>query len=209
MQFLVRALFVLMLPMALAACPSGSNPDAVIHYTQVGACTQADFPNGRVTAQPSQAIVIFNVSFVDNTAVDQTWSFNPANLSVTPLSSQQSNLGSLGPVTIPAHQPVPLNSYVGILVATVKPDGSDAGQMNRFLHYEPPSNSPAPRITGVKGYSTQTLYPFVQDCDSVLWRNQKIHLTSRTMSLASSSAGKSDSGRSPPEISTVRGGAGS
>ncbi len=189
MQYTVRALLALLWMMALVGCHGGGNPDAIIHYTQVGACTQADFPNGHVTVQPSQAIVIFNVSFVDNTAVNQTWSLDSANLRVTPSSSQQSNLGSTGPVTIPAQQPVPLNSYVGIVVATVKPDGSDAGQTNRFLHYDPPSNSPAPGTIGVKGYSTQTLYPFVQDCNSILWHNQKMRLTRGAIGPASDSAG--------------------
>jgi hypothetical protein len=113
MQYLALALLVLS-PLALAGCHDGGNPVATVQYTQVGACTQADFPNGRITAQPSQAIVIFNVNFVDNTAVNQTWSLDSANFRVTPLSSQQTNLGSTGPVTIPAHQPVPLNSYVDI-----------------------------------------------------------------------------------------------
>jgi hypothetical protein len=176
MQYTVRALLALLSPIVLAGCPGGGSPDAIIHYTQIGACTQADLSSGHVTVQPSQAIVIFNVSFVDNTAVNQTWSFDSANFKVNPPSSQQSNLGSSAPVTIPAHQPVPLNSYVGIVVPTVKPDGSDAGQTNHFLRYEPPSNSPTPGTIGVKGYSTQTSYPFVQNCDSVLWRNQKIRL---------------------------------
>jgi hypothetical protein len=177
MQYTVPALLVLLSPMVLADCQGGGNPEAIIHYTQVGACTQADFPNGRITAQPSQAIIIFNVNFIDNTAVNQTWSFNSANFRMAPPSSQQSNLGGTESVTIPAHQPVPLNSYVGIVVATVKPDGSDAGQMNRFLHYDAPGNSPAPGTVGVKGYSTQTVFPFVQDCNSILWRNQRMRLT--------------------------------
>ncbi len=188
MQYTVRALLVLLSPIVLAGCHGGGSPDAIIHYTQVGACTQADFPNGHITAQPSEAIVIFNVSLVDNTAVNQTWSFDSANFKVNPPSLQQSNLGSTGAVTIPAHQPVPLNSYVGIVVPTVKPDGSDAGQTNRFLRYWPLSNSPAPGTMGVKGYSTQTSYPFVQDCDSVLWRNQKMHLTRGAMGPPSDAA---------------------
>jgi hypothetical protein len=176
MRNTVRALLVLS-PMTLAGCQTGGGSAAVIRYTQVGACTQANSSNGPITAQPSQAIIIFNVNFVDNTAVDQTWSFDTANLRVTPSSSQQSNLGSTGSVTIPANQPVPLNSYVGIIVGTAKPDGSDAGRMNRFLSYEPPSNSPTPGTTGAKEYSTISSYPFVQNCDSVLWRNQKVRLT--------------------------------
>lgn len=99
MRYRVRAVLVLLSPIALAGCPSGGNPDATIHYTQIGACTQADFPNGHVTAQPLQAIVIFKVSSVDNSAVNQTWSFNSANFKVNPPSSTQSNLGSTGPVT--------------------------------------------------------------------------------------------------------------
>ena len=99
MQYPVLALLVLLSPMALAGCHGGGNPVATVQYTQVGACTQADFPNGRITVQPSQAIVIFNVNFVDNTAVNQTWSLDSANFRVTPPSSQQSNLGSTGPVT--------------------------------------------------------------------------------------------------------------
>ncbi len=185
MQYPVLALLVLLSPMALAGCHGGGNPVATVQYTQVGACTQADFPNGRITVQPSQAIVIFNVNFVDNTAVNQTWSLDSANFRVTPPSSQQSNLGSTGPVTIPAHQPVPLNSYVGIVVPTEKPDGSDAAKIGRFLHYDPPENSPAPGTIGVKGYSTQTLYPFVQDCNSILYRNQKMRLTRGAKDLAS------------------------
>ena len=60
--------------------------------------------------------------------------------------------------------------------------------MNRFLHYDPPSNSPAPGTIGVKGYSTQTSYPFVQNCNSILWRNQKMRLTRGTLGPASNSA---------------------
>jgi hypothetical protein len=181
MQYTVRALLVLFPPIVLAGCDGGGNPGAIIHYTQVGACTQADFQNGHISAQPSQAIIIFNINYVDNTAVDQAWSFDAANFRVTPSSSAQSNVGGVGSVTIPAHQPVPLNSYVGIVVGTVKPDGSDAGKMNRFLSYEPAGNSPAPGTVGVKGYSTQITYPFVQNCNSVLWRNQKIRLTHRAV----------------------------
>ena len=99
MQYAGRALLVLLSPIVLAGCHGGGNPDAIIHYTQVGACTQADFPNGHIAVQPSQAIIIFNVNFVDNTAVNQTWSLDSVNLRVTPPSSQQSNLGSTGPVT--------------------------------------------------------------------------------------------------------------
>jgi hypothetical protein len=44
MQYTVRALLALLSMMALAGCNGGGNPDAIIHYTQVGACTQADFP---------------------------------------------------------------------------------------------------------------------------------------------------------------------
>jgi hypothetical protein len=167
MRYRVRAVLLLLSPIALAGCPSGGNPDATIHYTQIGACTQADFPNGHVTAQPLQAIVIFKVSSVDNSAVNQTWSFDSANFKVNPPSSTQSNLGSTGPVTIPAHQSVPLNSSVGIVVATVKPDGSDAGQTNYILLYQPPSTSPAPGTIGEKGNSSQTSYPFVQNCNSL------------------------------------------
>ena len=74
------------------------------------------------------------------------------------------------------------------IFATMKPDGSDAGQMNRFLHYDPPSNSSAPGAIGVKGHSTQTLYPFAQDCDSILWRNQKTRLTGGAIGPVSDSA---------------------
>ena len=71
---------MLLSPIVLAGCHGGGNPDAIIHYTQVGACTQADFPNGHIAVQPSQAIIIFNVNFVDNTAVNQTWLLDTVNL---------------------------------------------------------------------------------------------------------------------------------
>jgi hypothetical protein len=106
-----RVFPLLISAVALGACPAAS--DAIIHYTQLGACTQAKFPNGNISVQSNHAIALFKVSSVDNSQVNATWSYNANNFWVTPPSSWQVNLGSIGPITIAANQNVTVNSLVG------------------------------------------------------------------------------------------------
>jgi hypothetical protein len=138
---------------------------AQIHYRQLGACKTAQTGNGTVTVPASHAVVIFKVSTIDNTKPAVTWSFNSTDLQINPPSSTQQNLGGTGPVSIPAHQNVTVDTFVGIMVETSQPDGKDASSVNYFLVY--PNVPPAPGTLSVKGNSSQTSYPFAQDCSVI------------------------------------------
>jgi hypothetical protein len=154
--------------LALSSCPPGK-PDAIIHYTELGACTQANFNGNQVNAGQNQAIVIFNVSSIDNSQVNTTWTFDASNFAVNPPSSQQSNLGSAGPVSIAAQQNVSLSGlqgFVGILVSTVNANGSDAGTTNYSLLYTQPHGSQGPGTIGEKANSGAS-FQFVQSCNSL------------------------------------------
>jgi hypothetical protein len=156
------------LMLALAGCPPGK-PDAIIHYTEVGACTQANFNGNQVNAGQNQAIVIFNVSSIDNSQVNTTWAFDVSNFAVNPPSSQQSNLGGTGPVSIAAQQNVSLSGlqgFVGIIVSTANANGSDAATTNYFLLYTQPQGSQGPGTIGEKANSG-TSFPFTQSCNSL------------------------------------------
>ena len=157
-------ILTLILLFALTACPPG-NPDAIIHYTELGACRQANFNGNQIDAGQKQAIVVFNVSLIDNTKVNTTWTYSPANFTVSPPSSPQSNLGGVTS-TIPATQKVPLSglpAFVGIMVSTNNADGSDAANTNYTLLY---SQGSGPGTIGEKGNSG-TSFPFVQNCNSL------------------------------------------
>src|SRR5215469_12871894 len=84
MQRSFRILLVLTVLSTLSACPQ-PNPIALIHYTQVGACLQANAPAiGQETAPASSAFVVFSVGSVDNTQVNTAWEFYPGLLKVFP-----------------------------------------------------------------------------------------------------------------------------
>ena len=164
----ISVLTIIMLA-ALAGC-GGSNPIAIIHFTQLGACRQANFNGRQVNAGQNQAIVIFNVSQVDNTQVNTTWTYDAGNFAVDPPSSPQSNLGSTGPVTIPANQNVPLTGLQGlvaIVASTANADGSDAATTKYILLYEKPQGSSGPGTLS-ENESTGTSFPFVQNCNSLI-----------------------------------------
>ena len=166
MLFNLRIFFALIPMLAFAGCPSG-NPDAIIHYTELGACTQANFNGQQVNAGQKHAIVVFNVSSIDNSQVNTAWMFNSANFTVNPPSLTQSNLGSAGAISIPANQTVTLaglQGFVGIIVATTNANGSDAANTNYFLLYT--QGSQGPGTTGEKANSG-TSFQFVQNCNSL------------------------------------------
>jgi hypothetical protein len=146
------------------ACKSGPTPLAVIHYSQLGACTRAQTGNGVINVPPNHAVVIFRVTSIDNSSPAVTWSFDSTRLTVNGADNQQ-NLGGPGPVNIPAHQNVNVNQHVGIMVETTNPDGSDASSVNYFLLY--PSGTSAPGTVGAKANSSQTQYPFTQECSAI------------------------------------------
>lgn len=147
-----------------SGCPP-ANPVALIHYTQLGACTTAQTGNGTVTAPSSHAIVIFQVSTIDNTQTSKNWSFDSSTLVINPPSQAQTNLGGPGPVSIGANATVAVNVPVGIIVGTSNADGSDASTTNYFLLY--PQVPPAPGTVSVKDNSNRVSYPFAQDCNSI------------------------------------------
>ena len=164
MRFCFRV-FELILLLALAGCGPG-NPDAIIHYNELGACTQASFNGQQVNAGQKQAIVVFNVSSIDNSQVNTAWTYNPASFMVNPPSSAQTNLGGSGTVPIPAKQNVPLSGlqgFVAIIVSTNNPDGSDAGNTNYTLLYQQGSG---PGTIAEKA-NPGTSFPFVQSCNSL------------------------------------------
>jgi hypothetical protein len=148
-------------------CNPPADPIALIHYTQLGACTNAQTGTGAVIVPPSHAVVIFRISTVDNTPTAKNWSFDASTLAVNPAQPQQ-NLGGTGPVSIAAHTSVAVNAPVGILVETSNADGSDASSTNYFLVY--PLIPPAPGTLAVKDNPNQVSYPFKQDCNAIAGR---------------------------------------
>jgi hypothetical protein len=149
----------------VAGCTKQPDPIALIHYKQLGACTQAQTGNGLVVAPPSHAVAIFRVSSIDNTKTTKNWSFDSTALVVNPSSQMQQNLGGPGPVAIGAGQNVSVNVPVGILLETSNADGSDAATTNYFLVY--PLAQPAPGALSVKDNPSQTQYPFAKDCNAI------------------------------------------
>ena len=121
---------------SLTACPNpSSHPLAIIHYTEVGVCTDVQTQMGARHPAPSNAVyIVFNVSSVDNTQVHATWLLDTSNFRVSPLSSGQLNVVHTGTVTIQANQNVPVNKVVGIQVCDTAP--SDALNENINLLYE-------------------------------------------------------------------------
>lgn len=146
--------------LALAACQTPVAPFAEVHYRQIGACIHAQTGAGPVSAPPSHAIVLFRVSHVDNSKTGKGWSFDANRLT---LSDMLQNLGSTGPVAIPAGKDVAVNQPVGILVATSNADGSDAASTNYLLMY--PAAPPAPGVFSAKDNVSQVQYPFAADCN--------------------------------------------
>jgi hypothetical protein len=161
---IVVGVLSLCLGLSFAACKPGPNPLALIHYSQLGACTRAQTGNGVINVPPQHAVVIFRVTSIDNSSPGVSWSFDSTRLTVNGADNQQ-NLGGPGPVNIPAHQSVNVNTRVGIMVETANADGSDAASVNYFLLY-PPGTS-APGTVGVKANSSQVQYPFAQDCNAI------------------------------------------
>jgi hypothetical protein len=145
-------------------CKPGPTPLALIHYSQLGACTRAQTGNGVINVPPNHAVVIFRVTQIDNTSPSVSWSFDSTRLTVNGADNQQ-NLGGTGSVPIAAHQKVNLNTHVGIMVETTNADGTDASTVNYFLLY-PPGTS-APGTVAVKANSSQVSYPFTQDCSAI------------------------------------------
>lgn len=159
----------LILAFALGS-PTACNPVAVLHYSQLGACTKAVTPTGEQDAPPNYAFVIFRVTSIDNSKVNSSWSLDPNLFVVEPPSLPQSNLGGMGPVTVPANAVVPVNVLVGIQVHTSNVDGSDAAATNYFILYQSPAagSSGNPGTLGAKDNSNQVTYPFVQQCTDLL-----------------------------------------
>jgi hypothetical protein len=158
---------------ALAGCSSGPGPaDAIFHYTQLGACKQANINGLQANAGQFQAIAIFHVSSIDNTQVNTTWTYNAANLGVNPPRATVSNLGSNGTTTIPAKANVRLTgfaSFVGIVVNTGNQDGSDAATSEYSLFYNRPQG-----FSGPDGFISENAtsftkpLPFAQNCALVI-----------------------------------------
>ena len=141
---------------------------AVIGYSQLGVCKNAQTGAGLVSAPPSHAVVIFRVTQIDNRQTDVDWLFDSTRLQVNPPSSPQQNLGGTGPVAIPRKAVVPVNALVGILVESGNEDGRDAANVNYFLLYAPTPSGPG--TLGAKSNSSQVVYPFDPDCNVIASR---------------------------------------
>jgi hypothetical protein len=153
---------ILLAALALGGCA----PIAQIHYSQLGACTHAQRPDGlHIDAPPSHAIVLFRINQIDNSKPAVGWSFDPGKLQVNPPSDPQTNLGGTGPVAIAAHGIVPVNRPVGIMIETASADGKDAAGIREMLLY--PNEPPAPGTISVNDTPTPP-YPFNPDCNALL-----------------------------------------
>jgi hypothetical protein len=153
---------VMLAVLALGGCA----PIAQIHYSQLGACTHAQRPDGvNIDAPPSHAIVLFMINQIDNSKPDTGWNFDPGKLQVNPPSDSQVNLGSTGAVAVAAHGIVSVNRPVGIMIETANADGTDAAGIREMLLY--PNEPPAPGTIAVSDTPTPP-YPFNPDCNSLL-----------------------------------------
>ncbi len=161
----LRFLRTMMVPLVFVGCTTQLDPLALIHYKQLGACIHAQTGSGSISAPPSHAVVIFRVSSIDNTKPSVDWMFDSTRFTINPPSATQQNLGGTGPVPITHNQNVPLNTLVGIMVETSKPDGTDASGTNYLLLYPPAP--PAPGNISVKDNQNQLSYPFIPDCNAI------------------------------------------
>lgn len=159
-----------LLAVFLGSCtiPPGGVKFAQIHYSQLGACTQAQLPDGSaINAPASHAIVLFKINNVDNLTPDVSWSFDPRLLQVNSPSDPQSNLGGNSPpVSIPAHSNVNVNRVVGIMLETLNADGSDASTYKYMLLY--PNVPPAPGTLAVNDTLNKPNFPFNPDCNKLV-----------------------------------------
>jgi len=153
----------------LSSCtiPPGGLKLAQIHYSQLGACTHTQLPDGStITAPASHAIVLFRINNVDNLSPGVSWNFDPRLLQVNSPSDPQSNLGGNSPpVPIPAHTNVSVNRPVGIMLETVNADGSDASTYKYALLY--PNVPPAPGTIAVNDTLHSPGFPFNPDCNKL------------------------------------------
>jgi hypothetical protein len=144
----------------------GCAPIAQIHYDQLGACTRATRGDGLVVdAPPSHAIMLFRVKRIDNSKPSTSWRFDPARMQVKSPSPGHSNLGSSGPLVVPAHGVLSVSLPMAIMVKTANADGSDAGAIKSALVY--PNEPEAPGTASVNDSLSTPSLPFKPDCNEL------------------------------------------
>jgi hypothetical protein len=171
-------LVVLVAPLLWTSC-NGCSPQqtVVLHYEQVGACSQFDQLHG---AGPNLAFVFFRLTGVDNTKTNVDYTLKPERLwiNLDPMIAQfdlvtTANLQSIigkPPVkltyVVPKGTNLSLNNYVVFVVETTDPDGAkEANQTNYFLLYKTQSGDPG--LIPAKNNSSQTSWPYTPVCRQI------------------------------------------
>lgn len=157
MKTITTILFSVTLALSLSDCPAPGAPDAIIHWSKVGACNggqgQSGDPSTFYNAGPNQAYVVFAIESVDNTQVNQPWTLDATRFHVGSSSFDPSLmiyhwvLGGVALQTFPilAGQDTGFltNAYGALVVQTAAADGaSEADTMDYQLLYSPASGDP-------------------------------------------------------------------